>query len=64
MTFVPLDPRLVCEAAYDHLEGERFRHPLKLRRWRPDRDPASCTYEQFGEDFSPLVAAAIGDTAR
>lgn len=57
ITFVPVDPHLVCEAAYDHVEGERFRHPLKFRRWRPDRIPSSCTYEQLGDDVSPLVAA-------
>ncbi|MFN2588957.1 MAG: ATP-dependent DNA ligase [Actinomycetota bacterium] len=56
ITFVPLDPALVCEAAYDHVEGQRFRHPLKFRRWRPDRGPRSCTYEQLGDDVSPLVA--------
>ncbi|MDQ3915152.1 MAG: ATP-dependent DNA ligase [Actinomycetota bacterium] len=57
ITFVPVEPALVCEAAYDHLEGERFRHPLRFRRWRPDREPRSCTYEQLGDDVSPLIAA-------
>jgi ATP-dependent DNA ligase len=60
VTFVPVEPVLVCEAAYDHLEGERFRHPLKFRRWRPDREPRSCTYEQFGDDVSPLVGELTG----
>lgn len=60
ITFVPLDPSLVCEAAYDHLEGQRFRHPLKFRRWRPDRDPRSCTYDQFEADVSPLIATLVG----
>jgi ATP-dependent DNA ligase len=47
ITWVPLRPTLVCEVSYDHLQGERFRHPPKFRRWRPDRDPRSCTYTQF-----------------
>ncbi|HEX2294961.1 MAG TPA: ATP-dependent DNA ligase [Actinomycetota bacterium] len=59
VTFVPVEPALVCEAAYDHIEGERFRHPLKFRRWRPDRDPRSCTYDQFPDEASP-VAALLG----
>jgi len=43
----PLSPTLVCEVAYDHLQGPRFRHATSFRRWRPDRDPASCTYDQL-----------------
>lgn len=43
----PLAPVLVCEVAYDHLQGDRFRHATTFRRWRADRDPASCTYEQL-----------------
>ena len=38
---------LVVEVAYDHMEGARFRHTAQFRRWRPDRDPASCTYAQL-----------------
>jgi ATP-dependent DNA ligase len=47
ITWVPVRPELVCEVAYDHLEGDRLRHPARFKRWRPDRDPGSCTYEQF-----------------
>jgi ATP-dependent DNA ligase len=47
LTFEPLDPRLVVEVAYDHMEGRRFRHTAQFRRWRFDRDPRSCTYEQL-----------------
>jgi ATP-dependent DNA ligase len=35
------------EVAYDHMEGTRFRHTAQFRRWRPDRDPASCTFDQI-----------------
>jgi ATP-dependent DNA ligase len=41
-----LDPKLVCEVRYDHFSGGRFRHGTKFLRWRPEKDPGSCTYEQ------------------
>jgi ATP-dependent DNA ligase len=47
--WVPLRPELVCEVGYDHMEGTRFRHVAQFRRWRPDRDPRSCTYAQLEE---------------
>jgi ATP-dependent DNA ligase len=43
----PVNPTLVCEVAYDHLQGDRFRHATTFRRWRPDRRPESCTYSQL-----------------
>ncbi|MEN1974845.1 ATP-dependent DNA ligase [Cellulomonas olei] len=49
LSFVPLRPELVVEVAYDHMEGDRFRHTAQFRRWRPDRDPATCTYAQLEE---------------
>jgi len=47
MTWEPLRPELVGEVSYDHLQEQRFRHGTTLRRWRPDRAPASCTYAQL-----------------
>lgn len=47
LSFVPLRPERVVEVAYDHMEGDRFRHTAQLRRWRPDREPDSCTYAQL-----------------
>jgi len=47
LSWVPLRPDLVVEVAYDHMEGTRFRHTAQWRRWRPDREPESCTYEQL-----------------
>jgi ATP-dependent DNA ligase len=41
-----LTPKLVCEVRYDHFSGERFRHGTKFLRWRPEKSPRSCTYEQ------------------
>ncbi len=41
-----LQPKLVCEVQYDHFSGGRFRHGTKFLRWRPDKDPRQCTFEQ------------------
>jgi ATP-dependent DNA ligase len=49
MSFVPLRPERVVEIRYDHLEGDRFRHTAQFVRWRPDRDPRSCTFDQLEE---------------
>jgi ATP-dependent DNA ligase len=45
--WVPLRPECVVEVAYDQVDGQRFRHPARFRRWRPDRDPRSCTLDQL-----------------
>lgn len=49
--WIPVRPERVCEVAYDQMEGNtgavRFRHAVKFLRWRPDRDPASCTFGQL-----------------
>jgi len=47
LSFEALDPVLVVEAAFEHLQRGRLRHTARFRRWRPDRDPRSCTYEQL-----------------
>jgi ATP-dependent DNA ligase len=49
LTFTPLRPERVVEIRYDHMEGNRLRHTGQFVRWRPDRDPRSCTYEQLDE---------------
>ncbi len=49
LSFVPLRPERVVEVRYDHMEGQRFRHTTQFVRWRPDRDPSSCTYAQLEE---------------
>lgn len=45
-TFVPVRPELVVEVSFDQLEGRRFRHAVQFVRWRPDREPTSCTLDQ------------------
>ena len=47
LSFVPLRPERVVEVRYDHMEGQRFRHTAQFNRWRPERDPRSCTYAQL-----------------
>lgn len=49
LSFVPLRPELVVEVRYEHMEGARFRHTAQFNRWRPDRDPRTCTYAQLEE---------------
>jgi ATP-dependent DNA ligase len=47
LSWTPLRPDLVCEVAYDHLQGNRFRHATRLVRWRPDKATTDCTYDQL-----------------
>jgi ATP-dependent DNA ligase len=49
LSFTPLRPERVVEVRYEHMEGIRFRHTAQFNRWRPDRDPRSCTYAQLEE---------------
>jgi ATP-dependent DNA ligase len=60
LSFVPLRPERVVEVRYDHMEGMRFRHTAQFVRWRPDRDPRSCTYEQLDEPVSFDLAEVLG----
>lgn len=59
LSFTPLRPERVLEVRYDHMEGVRFRHTAQFVRWRPDRDPASCTYEQLEEPVKFDLAAVL-----
>lgn len=61
LSWVPLDPSMVVEVGYDHMEGSRFRHTTQFKRWRPDRDPESCTYEQLEEPVSYDLAQLLGE---
>ena len=47
VSYVPLRAERVVEVAFDQLEGWRFRHTVQLLRWRPDREPESCTLDQI-----------------
>jgi ATP-dependent DNA ligase len=59
LSFVPLRPDLVVEVAYDQMEGDRFRHTAHFRRWRTDRDPHSCTYDQLDRPVSYDLASIL-----
>jgi ATP-dependent DNA ligase len=63
LSFQPLRPELVCEVAYDHMEGPRLRHTAQFQRWRPDRDPSSCTYEQLERPVAFDVAQVLGGSS-
>ena len=47
LSWEPLRPERVCEVKYDHLQGDRFRHAATFLRWRPDKPPRECRYDQL-----------------
>ena len=63
LSFIPLRPERVVEVRYDHMEGPRFRHTAQFVRWRPDREPRSCTYAQLEEPVSFNLAEILGGSA-
>lgn len=58
LSWEPVRPELVAEVAYEHMQGTRFRHLAHFRRWRIDKTPTNCTYEQL-EVVPPLELQAI-----
>ncbi|HUF32318.1 MAG TPA: ATP-dependent DNA ligase [Acidimicrobiales bacterium] len=56
----PLRIERVAEVAYDHLQGDRFRHATRLVRWRSDRQPRSCTYDQLDTPAPEALAEVFG----
>ena len=65
VSFVRLRPERVLEVRYDQLEGMRFRHTVQFERWRPDRDAASCTFDQLetvgAYDLGAVLAQTRGE---
>jgi ATP-dependent DNA ligase len=57
MDWVPLAPARVAEVRYTQVDGHRLRHPARLVRWRPDREPASCRLEQL--DVEPRAVGQV-----
>ena len=51
----PLKPKLVVEVCYDHFAGERFRHGTRLMRWRPDKAPKQCRFDQLKQKKANLM---------
>jgi ATP-dependent DNA ligase len=60
LSWQPVRIELVAEVGYDNMQGDRFRHATKLVRWRPDREPASCTYAQLDKPVPEALAAVFG----
>ena len=58
-SFVKLRPERVLEVRYDQMEGDRFRHVAQFERWRPDRDPRSCGFEQLEVPHAYDLAAVL-----
>ena len=56
---MPLRPELVVEVRYDQMEGSRFRHTAQFNRWRPDREPTSCNYEQLEQPVNFVLSDII-----
>ena len=59
LSFTPLRPERVVEVRYDYMEGIRFRHTTQFVRWRPDREPRSCTYDQLERPTSFKIADVL-----
>ncbi|NUT00074.1 MAG: ATP-dependent DNA ligase [Sphingomonas sp.] len=57
----PLKPKLVVEVRYDQVTGRRFRHGTALLRWRPDKSPKQCTFEQLAPELKPSEIAELFD---
>ncbi len=60
MSWEPVRVELVAEVAYEHMQGDRFRHTARFQRWRPDRDPGSCTYAQLDRPVPVALRAVFG----
>jgi ATP-dependent DNA ligase len=58
LSWQPLRPERVCEVKYDHLQGKRFRHATVFMRWRPDKPPGDCRYDQL-EVTTPYELAKV-----
>ena len=63
LSWEPLRIELVGEVAYDHLQGDRFRHATHFVRWRPDKPPADCRYDQLEERPAAELAKLFGSDA-
>jgi len=60
LSWEPLRAERVVEVAYDHLQGDRFRHGTTFKRWRPDKPPAECRYDQLEETPAYEIARIFG----
>lgn len=63
LAWEPLRPELVVEVTYDHMQGDRFRHATQFQRWRPERDPRTCTYAQLERPVGFSLAEVLGGSS-
>ena len=64
LSWEPLRIERVCEVKYDHLQGNRFRHATVFQRWRPDKRPADCRYDQLEVTTPYELEKVFGAAAR
>ncbi len=64
LSWEPLRPERVCEVAYDHMQGSRFRHAAQFRRWRADKRPQDCRYDQLEVTPAYELERVFGDPGR
>jgi ATP-dependent DNA ligase len=62
MSWEPVRAERVCEVKYDHMQGDRFRHAAVFLRWRPDKPPADCRYDQLEVTTAYELAKVFGAT--
>jgi len=60
LSWEPLKISLVCEVSYDHMQGTRFRHGTHFQRWRSDKPPSDCRYDQLEETPASEIAQIFG----
>jgi ATP-dependent DNA ligase len=60
LSWVPVDPGVVIEVSYDQLTGGRFRHATRFERWRPDKDPSDCIFDQLERPEGPGFVDVVG----
>ena len=63
LSWEPLRVERVCEVKYDHMQGDRFRHAAIFQRWRPDKPPSACRYDQL-EVTTPYELEKVFGAAR
>jgi ATP-dependent DNA ligase len=64
LSWEPLRIERVCEVKYDHMQGDRFRHAATFLRWRDDKAPRDCTYDQLEVTPAYELASVFGATER
>ncbi len=64
LSWEPVRPELVCEVSYDHMQGDRFRHAAHFVRWRPDKRPEDCRYDQLEVTPAYELERVFGDRGR